>query len=86
MDLLIKQFKLRYQGKDYGPSSVIYDVEKGLAERLIAGSNGTIESLPEREVTTADAKDAGNKKTARNKDNGDGAGALPSVDPSKTVK
>lgn len=80
MDLHVKRFKVRYQGKDYGPNSVIYNVEQELAEKLAAGSNGTIEALPAREETVADIK---NKVS--NTSNGESV-SLPSVDPKKTVK
>ncbi|HWR07757.1 hypothetical protein [Sporomusa sp.] len=88
MDLHIKQFTVRYQGKDYGPGSVIYDVEQAVAENLIAGSNGTIAALPGKEEAVSGPKD---KKTKSAADPANGAkavdlGGLPAVDPTKTVK
>ncbi|SDD89529.1 hypothetical protein [Sporomusa acidovorans] len=83
MDLHVKRFKVRYQGKDYGPGSVIYNVEQELAKKLAAGSNGTIEALPEREETTTDETDIKNEVS---KVANDEAVSLPSVDPKKTMK
>lgn len=77
MDLHVKQFTVRYQGKDYGPGSIIYGMPNDEAEKLIEESNGTIEALPERDnvvMTTDNSNDDGLK---------DG---LPSLDPSLTVK
>ncbi|WP_094607738.1 hypothetical protein SPSIL_009000 [Sporomusa silvacetica DSM 10669] len=93
MDLHVKQFTVRYQGKDCGPGSIIYDVDQELGENLIADSNGTIEALPEREVSaasTTDVKvsaDIGASTVAdTSTETGDSTATLPSVDPKKTVK
>ena len=88
MDLHVKRFKVRYQGKDYGPGSVIYGVDQEQAESLIVGSNGTIAALPGKEDAVSETKDKKAKSTA-NQVNGAKAvelGGLPAVDPTKTVK
>lgn len=86
LNLHVKRFTVRYQGKDYGPGSVIYDVEHEEAADLIAGSNGTIEALPEREETAPTASRRGGKgKDAKDAESADSIG-LPTIDPSKTVK
>lgn len=89
MNLHVKRFTVRYQGKDYGPGSVIYDVEQEQAKSLIAGGSGTIEALPEREESAPAATSLGRKgKEAKDADISvtDDMAGLPAVDPSKTVK
>lgn len=97
MDLYVKQFTVRYQGKDCGPGSIIYDVDQKLAERLISGSNGTIEALPERTLVSSDSKaeipvNIGENGTDGGIKNDDGDSTpelttgLPKIDPKKTVK
>ena len=87
MDLHVKRFKVRYQGKDYGPGSIIYDVEQEQAESLIAGGNGTIEALPEREESAPVASSRGRRgKEAKETEAVDNIVGLPTIDPSKTVK
>ncbi len=102
MNLLINQFTVRYQGKDYGPGSVIYNMNKKEAAALIAGSNGTIVALPEREEEPVNLETPpkvetpnGRKRNATTADktaNTDAIEeveditALPAIDPSQTVK
>lgn len=101
MDLLIKRFSVRYQGKDYGPGSVIYGVPDEMAEGLVAESNGTIEALPARqaaEEAAPAAQDAGSAETGTAAESegkpaakgkakaADDEASLPNVDPAATVK
>lgn len=102
MDLLINQFTVRYQGKDYGPGSVICNMDKKEAAALIAGSNGTIVALPEREDTLPNVEELpkaetpnGRKRNATTAEKAATADvsedvaditALPAIDPSQTVK
>lgn len=87
MNLHVKRFTVRYRGKDYGPGSVIYDVEQEEATDLIAGSNGTIEALPEREeaAPTSSGQERKEEKVKNSETDGNITG-LPAIDPSKTVK
>lgn len=48
MDIRINRFNVSYQGKIYGPGSVIYNVSKKIGEKLVEESNGEIEKLPLR--------------------------------------
>jgi len=102
LDLHVNQFNVRYQGKDYGPGSVIYNMNKKEAAALIAGSNGTIVALPEREEAPLNVEmppkvetPNGRKRNATaadktaNTDATEEAAditALPAIDPSQTVK
>ena len=91
MDLLIKRFSVRYQGSDFGPGSVLYDVEAAVAAKLVAESNGEIEALPSREEAAKPkaAAEAAAKSKAKGKAAEAAAedeAALPSVDPAATVK
>ena len=86
MDLHVKKFQVRYQGNNYGPGSVIYDVPNGVGEKLIAESNGTIEAMPKRDD---DIKIVNTIKSVNDSDNledVDVDAGLPSLDPKKTVK
>ena len=85
MDILVHQFKVRYQGKDYGPNSIIQGISGEEGKSLIAGSNGALAELPARgEAPQEPASDTG---TSGDTDGDTDAGAeLPKVDPAKTVK
>lgn len=90
MDLRINQFKVRYQGRDYGPGEVICDVDAEQAAALVSASNGEIEALPPRDTnaqaaTEPPAEASGESVKATGK-KADDAGELPKVDPAKTVK
>jgi hypothetical protein len=75
-DLRINRFTVRYQGKDYGPGSIIPGVPDDMANKLVVESNGTIEALPRREGSTLSDDDGADKESI----------ILPSIDPAKTVK
>lgn len=51
MDIRINRFNVRYQGKIYGPGSVIYNVPEITGKDLVKESNGEMEELPLREET-----------------------------------
>jgi hypothetical protein len=85
MDLHVKRFTVRYQGKDYGPDSVIYDVKIDLGKKLIADSNGTIAALPKREAAKQEPN-AGKGKGDQDAIPANTGEGLPSLDPSQTVK
>ncbi|MBP2655885.1 MAG: hypothetical protein H6Q73_3454 [Firmicutes bacterium] len=85
MDLHVKKFKVRYQGQDYGPGTVIYGVPDDIAKELINGSNGAIEALPDRQPV-AETANQDEKQSGKNKIKASDDTALPSVDPSSTVK
>lgn len=89
MDLRVNQFKVRYQGRDYGPGGVICGVDAEQAEALVAASNGEIEALPDRTAEPETAAEETDKTADVAKTTGkkaDDAGELPKVDPAKTVK
>ena len=84
MDLHVKRFLVSYQGKRYGPGSVIYNVPSEIANKLLSESNGTIEALPQRDD---DIIDDNEDIVSVNDDNDTNASiGLPSIDPKKTVK
>ncbi|WP_425057624.1 hypothetical protein SCACP_21410 [Sporomusa carbonis] len=78
MDLYIKQFKVRYQGQDYGPGSVLYGVPDALAKKLVDESNGAIEALSAQNGAKVVPDPAAEVKES--------TVSLPSVDPAQTVK
>lgn len=84
MDILVKQFTVRREGRNYGPQSIIQGVPDEEAAKLIAESNGALVELPAREAEPeTDAKEPTAGKSGGKK--ADDA-ALPNVDPAATVK
>ena len=94
MDIRINRFNVRYQGKIYGPGSVIYNVPEITGKDLVKESNGEMEELPLREETKEVTSQEETKKTPSQKvkesestPGGEGGDPILSpVDPSKTVK
>lgn len=72
MDLLVKRYTLRHNGKDYGPGTLLKGIPDDEAAEIIRIADGDVEAL-QAEVDADGADQAANEK------------GLPPVDPKATV-
>ncbi len=92
MTIIVKRFRLRHNGKVYGPGQPGGQIVEGLSEeeeaRLISGSNGSIEKyVPPKAAKVEDGSEKENKKDEKVvKEENSEEEKLIDVDPGELIK
>jgi len=86
VDILVKRFTVKHNGKHYGPGDIICNVPDESGRKIVNESNGEMEELPAREPIESpiNPESQTNPETTEIKGNDTGEALIP-IDPKKTV-
>lgn len=82
MDLIIKRFTLRYNGKDYKAGTVLTGLSEEEGKEIIKVADGDVEAVQETVAVDVSKEE---EETAEDDKGNDAQDVLQAVDPKKTM-